>query len=183
MAITRLVPTDDGGGGTTGTILNAAYLSSIYDSIENASVMGYGCSVFNSSQQTVSTSGAVAITFDTDSFDNGGLHSTSSNTSRVTISSSGAGYYLAIGSVSFAPSSQGYRQVDIRKNGSLILDSVTMPFNVAGSPTLRLQVQSYVSLSVGDYLEVLATQTSTGSLATGSVVSGLENRFVVTRQG
>lgn len=35
MAITRVVPTDDDGTGTTGTVLNAAYLTSIYDSIEN----------------------------------------------------------------------------------------------------------------------------------------------------
>lgn len=34
--ITRLVPTDDDGTGTTGTVFNAAYLAALYQSIEDA---------------------------------------------------------------------------------------------------------------------------------------------------
>lgn len=113
--------------------------------------------VKNSTTQSLTDSTLTALTFDTEDFDNGAMHSTSSNTSRLTAPSTG--YYISTCSVGFAANSTGTRQVFIRKNGSTLLGSTETVAGADGGTT-RITTATIINLSATDYLECIAYQTS-----------------------
>jgi hypothetical protein len=76
-----------------------------------------GCSLTKSANQSVSNATATAVTWDTELKDTDAFHSTSSNTSRVTIPAGKGGMYLVTGQLSFASNSTGLRNCEIKKNG------------------------------------------------------------------
>ncbi len=117
--------------------------------------------VYNSADLSISDSAWTALTFDSETFDDGGLHSTASNTGRLTAPE--AGLY-AIGCVAaFATNTSGYRAIRIRKNGSATLAQWNQT-PVSGTWTL-LEGATLIKLSAGDYVEVEVYQNSGGSLA------------------
>ena len=121
------------------------------------------CSLYQTATTNMSTSGtASVIAFDTELYDTDSMHSTSSNTSRITCNA--AGLYLVTATLGFAANATGFRRLDLRKNGS------ATPFATvshAAAPTLSssVSISEFVQLSVGDYIEMFGTQTSGGALA------------------
>lgn len=132
---------------------------------------------------TAGTSGtAQLILWDTEQYDTDSMHSTSVNTSRITIATSGM--YDIKTSLYWVANATGYRQIEIRKNsgGSAAGGTQIAQFRAATSPTSSAWVGGDVDepLVAGDYLECFATQTSGGSLATvvGQSFSWISARLV-----
>jgi hypothetical protein len=121
-----------------------------------------GCSVYKSANQSISNTTTTAITFDTELKDTDGFHSTSSNTSRMTIPSGKAGLYLITGQINFASNASGYRSGEVHKNGSLVAQAFVLA-PVTGGWTGG-SVSHIIELAVGDYVELIAWQSSGGSL-------------------
>lgn len=118
--------------------------------------------------QSIAHNTFTTLTFNVEDLDTAGGHSTSVNTSRYTAQR--AGRYLLLGGVSFVGNSTGARGGNWLKNGSniprgqFIYGAAPAPIatQVSGRPVI-------VTLSVGDYIELQAFQSSTTGLNTSVV--------------
>ena len=96
------------------------------------------------------TNGSVVyLTFDTEDYDTDGFHSTSSNTSRLTVPSGQAGYYR-LAAASLTTSSPGDGYCVFRKNGTTLMatgawTNASNAGHAAATTTLQL--------AEGDYME------------------------------
>lgn len=124
----------------------------------------YGASCFKSSNQTLTSGVDSPITFDSEVFDLGGLHSTSSNTARFTVGPGEAGAFLFSGAILYAASATGQRQLKVRKNGTDFLRGY------ADNPDPGVTYNRPISLTIiaplldNEYAEFIAMQTSGGNL-------------------
>lgn len=157
--------------GTTGQILKV-------NSSGNAPEWGFatfsGCSLYNSGNISAANATDTAITFDSEEFDTDGFHSTSSNTSRITIPTGKQGYYLINAIIAYASNSTGQRYLNIFKNGAVIRQPISALTNTGGAAQYSASV--ILNLAAADYIELYAYQTSGGSV---NVVGG--NSFNSTR--
>lgn len=117
-------------------------------------------SVYNSAPQSIPNATATATTFDSEAWDTASIHSTSSNTSRLTAPV--AGKYLILGLMQWASSATGTRTVQIVQNGSTTLATVdSAPLSIADNVPI---VSVIANLAATDYVELVVTQSSLGSL-------------------
>lgn len=126
---------------------------------------------FNSAAQTIGTGAFAVLTFDSEDYDVGSLHSTSSNTGRMTIPTGGDGFYLVIGQSSFGASAAGNtRALRISKNGTtnLAQQSVTQA-GATLAPTLHISVLT--NLVATDWVQLDIFQDSGGNLSAGSAAN------------
>lgn len=120
------------------------------------------CRVYNSSNFSVAHDVQTAITFNSERWDNGAMHSTSVNTSRITIPSGGGGKYLIGGHVSYDSNATGGRSTLIVVNGSTIVAGHSD--NALTALPLNHSISTMYPLSAGDYVELHVYQTSGGNL-------------------
>jgi hypothetical protein len=137
-------------------------------------------SAYHNTTQSINSGTSTALNLNSEDFDAGTMHDTVTNNTRVTVPSTDAGVYLAIGGTSFAANGTGYRQVTLKKNGATdvyytILDAVG-----SGNVT-QFQVSHVVSLAASDYLELYATQSSGGALNVGSATRALASFLQLVR--
>ena len=137
------------------------------------------CFVYNNADLTI-TSGATWswLTFNTEDSDTDSMHSTVSNTSRITINT--AGLYAIFGQIQWASNSSGYRGLQIRVNG----DDNKISGGHTAWPQIAMawnqQIFTTLELAVNDYLELGVRQSSGGDLAV-SYIAGLSPYFSVVR--
>jgi hypothetical protein len=119
--------------------------------------------VRNSANISHATSGtAQAVTFDTERFDTDSIHSTATNTSRLTCNT--AGLYVISGCVRFASNVTGRRDLAIVLNGiSTIAEDRRQTITDSGVAT-TLAISTIWKLAATDYVELHANQTSGGAL-------------------
>lgn len=117
--------------------------------------------VYNSANISVADVTQQVLTFDTEAFDTDTIHSTSSNTGRLTATT--AGKYLIIGQALFRNNATGERWLSLRVNGATFIARTTTNSNGAGIDE-HLEVATYYNLSATDYVELLAYQDSGGAL-------------------
>lgn len=130
--------------------------------------------VYRSTDQSSGAGASTAIAFDTEVYDNGGLHSTSSNTERFTIPAGTPTYtYDITGSVAFAAA--GNNNIQIKLNGSDMLAC-----NHDSSTALYLTVATQFQLAAGDYVELIAY---TAASATIKYYDGYSPVFTITQLG
>lgn len=120
-----------------------------------------GCSLYNSGNQTIGNSTWTALTFDSENFDSDGFHSTSSNTSRITIPSGKAGKYQFILRTQTTDNNTGARGLRLYKNGSDVLEYES---SLSTRGSLSYQTVTVQNAIVGDYFEFFVYQTSGGNL-------------------
>lgn len=139
------------------------------------------CGVYQTAAGTFTTSGTFyAVGFDTEAYDTDSMHSTSSNTSRLTATTSGL--YTVLAQIAFASNATGIRSVDVRKNaagnpasGTLLLsERATAVSGVVTTVPVAFDVQ----LAAGDYIELFGAQTSGGSLNSSA---GVNSTFAYMR--
>ena len=131
------------------------------------------CYVYNSANISVANATSQALTFDTEFFDNGGLHSTAVNTNRITIPADGGGLYLVGAHVQWAANATGYRQLEIRIDGTTTVTFDRVP-NSGGADGSRNNINGIYSIAAGSYFELYAYQNSGGALnATASGAVGI----------
>jgi hypothetical protein len=142
--------------GTTGVTHNSGDAVIGTPTVEDLRFVGVR--VYNSANIAVSSAGMV-LTFDSERFDTDGMHSTTSNTSRLTATV--AGKYHISGTVLFANNVNGARGLQIQLNGTTFLAIVRVP-TVTGTDTTGITINTIYDLAVGDYVELFAYQ-GTGS--------------------
>lgn len=122
---------------------------------------GYiGCRAFMVVTQSIADSTATALTLGSENLDtdpNGAMHDLVTNSSRVTIRTTGL--YLLAGHITFSPHATGYRTGQFRVNGAGVL--ATDARTSIGGASNHDQMFSHVyPLTASDYIELLALQTS-----------------------
>jgi hypothetical protein len=122
----------------------------------------HGVSIYNTAAQLLANSTFTAMTANSEFFDTDGFHSTSVNTSRITIPAGLAGKYLVQGQVNWDRSAVGGRVASIYLNGASIVPGIVTVGSA--SEYVGCIVTSVLNLSVGDYVELYARQTSGGNL-------------------
>lgn len=124
------------------------------------SIRGIRARVYRTTDQTLTTGVAAAITFDAERYDTDAFHSTSVNTSRLTIPF--AGYYRVTAGLRYASNATGFRQAQIRLNGTTLIGSVVV--SATATNITDLQVTADYLFAASDYVELIAGQTSGGNL-------------------
>lgn len=124
------------------------------------------CRVYNSASQNVATATDFVLSFNSERYDVGGMHSTTTNTSRITIPSGGGGVYHIGGSVNWNNTdTDGIRQLVILLNGATRLAVVEASGGVNGSMSV---VSCDYKLAASDYIELLVYQNSGSIIAVNS---------------
>lgn len=114
--------------------------------------------VYNSVNIGIPDSTGTALTFDSERYDNGDLHSTSVNTSRLTAPVTGL--YSMGASIEWGINAVGIRQLLLRRNaGAFIVADLR-----AAVSAIQQSVHTEYRLAAGDYVEVVVVQTSGGAL-------------------
>lgn len=123
------------------------------------------CRLTHNAAQTATTAVSLVLAFNTEIFDAAApnaMHDVVTNNSRITIPTGGSGWYSLAGNVAFAANATGVRRVDMRLNGATAIASMIVPATAAGET--RVLVSTMYRMNVGDYVELLAQQTSGGNL-------------------
>jgi len=121
-----------------------------------------GVSLYKSAAQTVSNSTFTAITWDSERYDTDSYHSTSTNTSRITIPSGKSGYYILTGSNVWDANATGNRGLELRKNGTSLYYLFFQDGFASNDGTYPFT--GTINLTAGDYIEVFCWQSSGGNL-------------------
>lgn len=123
------------------------------------------------------------LTFATEEYDTGGFHSTTTNTSRLTVPTGYGGVYQITASVTWTPSSTGAVFLQVRKNGA----ASTAPSLAASAGNFGslfangdpiVQCNGQLRLVAGDYVELYTAQNSGGALALKGTTQA--HRFGIT---
>lgn len=118
------------------------------------------CHVFNNANISIADATLTALTFNSESYDVGGMHSTAVDTARITFPA--AGTYTIIANIIFASNATGIRQIRFRINGATFI--LMHNFGaVTGNETTTGAVVDYLA-AAGDYVECMVYQDSGGPL-------------------
>lgn len=146
-----------------------------------------GCQAYNSAAQVIANSTSTPVTFDSESWDTSGIHSTSSNTSRFTVPSGMDGKWQFSWSAPFASGGSGQRIGWLRKNAAGAgsdTDNVIGSIDVkAGSSYVAsLRGTTCVTLAAGDYIELFVYHDSGSSRNLGNSTGGSTNSEVAVME-
>lgn len=123
--------------------------------------------VYNSANISIANVTNTSLTLDSERFDNASIHSTSSNTERLTVPSGGGGKYLIGATAQFAANATGFRQWKLELNGTGATGTdicfTTEPTNSASVISDGVPVTLY-SLAAADYVALTVFQNSGGNL-------------------
>jgi hypothetical protein len=164
---------DEGTITDAGTAVNATNLNKLEDGLVDATTHK-GCLLYKAANQTLTTGTATNVTWDSEEYDTGSFHSTSTNTSRITIPAGITKVRLSA-MIGFSTSSVvGERYVAFRKDGADFIGGTRASVTGAASPVGVQMVHIETPIIVvaeGNYFEVRVHQTSGGNLdisATGT---------------
>jgi hypothetical protein len=119
-----------------------------------------GCAVYGVFQ-TIANATYTAIPFSNENFDTDGFHSTTTNTSRITIPTGLGGYYLVNMTQRWDPSTGVAKTMQLYKNGSAVF---TYDTGAATGLYPMYSRSTIVKLNAGDYIEMYVYQNSGGNL-------------------
>lgn len=119
-----------------------------------------GARVYNNADLTIATATATALTFNSERWDDAAIHSTSTNTGRLTVPAPGR--YSVGAHVRFASNATGFRVVYLYVNSTLIAIDARPAVN--GGPT-DISITTEWEAAAGDYFTVQVYQSSGGNLA------------------
>jgi hypothetical protein len=120
-----------------------------------------GAKVYGTTNQSVAHNTVTTITWANEEFDTDAIHSTSSNTDRLTIPSGKTGYWEVTASFGYGTNSTGIRQVRLSKNGNFISNEQVEATSSFGN---IMGYSNILYLTAGDYLTLEAYQNSSSTL-------------------
>lgn len=120
-----------------------------------------GARVYNSSAIAISNATGTKLTFDSEIYDTDGIHSTSSNTGRLTCVTDGI--YSIGGNIQWQGNNTGRRLFSIVLNNTTSIADVRVLSGAAGNDPAQ-NISTQYSLVAGDYVELSVYQDSGGSL-------------------
>ena len=142
---------------TAGQVLTSAQ----QEAIMNRPVVAVG----RNSTQSITTSTATAVQWNTEGFDSDGFHDNVTNNTRLTIPAGCGGIYLVSCTITWQNNATGARELLIRLNGSS--PSWAGDRNSPGANVAHYNSCSFVipqNLNAGDYIEAMVWQSSGVSL-------------------
>lgn len=149
----------------SGEIATAANLNThLRDNVAWLATDSPCCRAYKSTDFVHNSSGNwLAVTLDSERFDNAAMHSTSSNTERITIPTGGGGKYIFGGAQEWDNSSVGFRYISIGLNG---LTTYLAQHNGTNDATLFicLSTMTTYAMAAADYAVMGAWQNSGGTL-------------------
>jgi hypothetical protein len=116
---------------------------------------------YNSADISIANNSETVLTFDSERWDTNSLHSTASNTSRLTAPIDGV-YAISV-NLEFDTNNTGNRYFVVKLNGATYLAAPAINATGGGLNTGMSFVRQY-KLTAGDYIEVYVFQNSGGSL-------------------
>jgi len=124
--------------------------------------LALSCRVYHNAAQATADGTAKVLDFNSERFDNGTLHDTSTNNSRITFATAGVYYYG--GNINWgAAGGTGHRQVTIQLNGSTVLNQVSVDGDaLEGNP--RQIINGLWEFDADDYIELVVYQNSGGAM-------------------
>jgi hypothetical protein len=151
---------------SSGDTLTAAQMNVISDDLKFLKNVDR-VRVYQSASQSVADQAWEHITFDSEDYDSGGLHSTSSNTDRLVAQVDG--WYQVKGQVTWESNATGRRDIQIRKNDTSSDATAGTRWarvntTAVGSDETMMQIVADVYLGVNDYVGLYVWQNSTGGL-------------------
>ena len=156
---------------TAGTVLTASFLNTyVRDNVAWMATDSPSCRAYNNANISIPDSTFTAVTLNSERFDNAALHSTSSNTSRLTVPTGGGGkYVIGLGANWTASASGALRTTRIEQNATTVLGTFTsQPSASHGSDQ---SWSTIYALSDADYVEMYVFQNSGGALNLTSVAN------------
>jgi len=117
-----------------------------------------GCYLYMSAAQSIPDTSATALLWDSELYDTDGMHSTASNTDRITCQT--AGRYMFLATIYWSGGgAAGLRQTVFTQNGAEGAWCMRMEqFGIANAVTQT--IVAFANMSVGDYVGVEVYQTS-----------------------
>jgi hypothetical protein len=147
-----------------GTALTAAFLNTnLRDNVQWLATDSPCVRAYNSAAISIPTGADTLVTLNSERFDNAAMHSTSSNTSRLTVPTGGGGKYLFGGVVDFGLNSIGGRGCHIKLNSATFIAKTVMQANADGGSSSSTVTSSY-AMNAADYIDMFAYQGSGGNL-------------------
>jgi hypothetical protein len=126
-----------------------------------------GAQVRRTTAQSIPNVTPTVIAFDSEDFDNDTIHSTVTNTSRLTIVT--AGRYLISGIIPYDLNGTGYREARVTKNTVSFINGLRAMIPASGAVATVVALPALETpLIAGDFLELSAVQSSGGSLSTSA---------------
>lgn len=119
------------------------------------------CRAERRTTQSISNNTFTAVALTAEDWDTGGMHSTVTNNSRLTVPSGGAGKYHVGMSGYWASNVTGRRVFRLQKNGATTVLEVELPVSGGLSSSAYSMIDTG---NVGDYWEFYVFQTSGGAL-------------------
>ena len=123
-----------------------------------------GCYAYHDTTQSFSENSWTNLSLNSEKYDTSAFHDNSTNNTRLTMPSTG--YYRITGGTWLATTS-GTNYLAVNVDGSTVLYGSTT--NNFGSSGIRTSVD--VHLTAGQYIELMAYHTQSGSLAAGDTGS------------
>ena len=158
--------------GTTGQVLTVSGGVPSWGTVSSSPTY-VGCRLYNTTgtNPSCSNDAVTTITFNNETFDTDGFHSTTTNTSRITIPSGKAGYYRVTAHLFMqAPTNETSEyQLRINKNGTLSSYLAWGPGDDAADT--GKSINDVFNLAVGDYVEMAVYHNAgTSRTVTGSEI-------------
>lgn len=108
------------------------------------------------------TATPTAVAFDAELLDSHAMHDNTTDNTKFFAPTGYPGWYHCLGGVEFNANATGVRDLYIRANGADVLGRTrSVP---ASGNNWMVQVYAYVFLAAGEYVELIANQTSGGNL-------------------
>lgn len=142
--------------GTTGQVLTVSGGVPVWATPATSTPTFVGCDVYQNTAQSIPSGTHTTVTYELEYIDTDGFHSTSTNTSRITIPSGKAGKYRIFGQVNFDTLSTTNVRASIALNGTRIRQTISTGL----SQYSQVTVEMIKDLAVGDYVEIQAFQAS-----------------------
>lgn len=163
----------------TGQVVTAAQLNANVRDAVNFLLSPPICQVRQTVAQSIPNNTNTAVLLDAEDIDNDGMHSTITNTSRLTAATTGR--YAVGGGGTFASNTTGVRLASYAVNGTEVPGTRVIAAPVGSSTQTDMADRAMsVFLNAGDYLEMLLYQNSGGALNT-SVSPASEDPLLLAR--
>ncbi len=124
-----------------------------------------GCRAYHNAAQSINDATWTALAFNSERFDNDGIHDPATNNSRLTCVT--AGVYLIVGMVQFASNNTGFRGVGIRRGGTQYIAVQTQ--TATQNNVHQFSISAIYDMAATNYVELMVYQNSGGSLNVDTV--------------
>lgn len=146
-----------------GQVLTEAQLDTLSDDL-NALANGSRCRIYNSAAISIPNDTFTMLTFNSERYDINAMHSTATNTGRMTVPTGWGGLYTVGCTLQFAANATGFRGLRLVVNGTTVIaEDLRNAITAVGVGT-QMGLSGEYPLVAGDWLEVHVIQTSGAAL-------------------